>query len=70
MNNKIDFNRYRSYDKVLRIIAWILRFICNLRSAKTQKAINESILKPKELKHGVIILNRNSKSVFVYLKIY
>ena len=70
MNNKIYFNRYRNYDKVLRIIAWILCFICNLRSAKTQKAINESILKPKELKHGVIILNRNNKSVFVYLKIY
>ena len=30
----------------------IRRFICNLRRVKTQKTINESILKPNELKKG------------------
>ena len=30
-NNIIDFNRYSSYDEVLRITAWILRFICKHR---------------------------------------
>ena len=67
MNNKIDFNTYCNFDKVLRIIAWILRFICNLRSAKTQKTINESILKPNELKHGVIILNRSNRNPCFYI---
>ena len=49
MNNIIDFNRYSSYDKVLRITAWIHRFICNLRRVKTQKTINQSILKANKL---------------------
>ena len=31
MNNIVDCNRYSTYDKVLRITAWIRRFICNLR---------------------------------------
>ena len=39
MNNIIDFNRYSNYDKVLRITAWIRRFICNLRRVETQKTI-------------------------------
>ena len=55
-NNIIDFNRYSNYDKVLRITAWILRSICNLKGVKTQKTINESILKPNELKEAVKIL--------------
>ena len=42
------FNRYSNYDKVLRINAWIRCFICNLRRVKTQKTINQSVLKPKE----------------------
>ena len=48
----IDFNRYSNYDKVFRITAWILRFICNLKGVKTQKTINESILRPNELKEA------------------
>ena len=50
MNNTIDFNRYSNYDKVLRITAWIFRFVCNLKSVQTQKTINGSILKPNELR--------------------
>ena len=50
MNNIIDFIRYNNYDKVLRITAWIRRFICNLRRVKIQGPINGSILKPNELK--------------------
>ena len=46
VNNIIDFNRYSNYDQVLRITAWILRVMCNLKSVKTQKTIDESILKP------------------------
>ena len=45
LNNIIKFNRYSNYDKV-----WIRRFIGNLRRVKTQKTMNESILKPTELK--------------------
>ena len=51
LNNIIDFNGYSNYNKVLRITSWIHRFICNLRRVKTQKTINESILKPKKLKN-------------------
>ena len=56
MNNIIDFNRYSNYDKVLRIPAWILRFTCNLKGTKTQKAIYESILMPNELKEAEKLL--------------
>ena len=35
MNNIIDFNHI-VIMVVLRITAWILRFICNLKSVKTQ----------------------------------
>ena len=45
LNNIIEFNRYSNYDKV-----WIRRFIGNLRRVKTQKTMNESILKLTELK--------------------
>ena len=58
INNTSDFNRYRYryYDKVFRITVWIRRFICNLRRVKTQKTINESILKPNELKEAEKLL--------------
>ena len=55
MNNIIDFNIYSNHDKVFRITAWIRHFICNLR-VKTQKTINESILKPNELKKAEKLL--------------
>ena len=36
MNNITDFNRHSNYDKVLRIAAWILRFIYNLKGTLMQ----------------------------------
>ena len=47
-SNNINSN----YEKVLRITAWILRFNCSLKGVKTQKTINESILKPKHCAKG------------------
>ena len=64
MNNIIDFNRYSNYDKVLRITAWILRFICNLKGVKTQKPIYESILKPNELKEAEKLLVKANQFEF------
>ena len=64
MNNITDFNRHSNYDKVLRIAAWILRFICNLKSIKTQKTINESILKPNELKKAEKLLVKANQFEF------
>lgn len=37
LNSIIDFSRYSNYENVLRITAWIHRFICNLRRVKKQK---------------------------------
>ena len=56
MNNIIDFNRQSNYEKVLRITAWILRFNCSFKGVKTQKTINESILKPNVLKEAEKLL--------------
>ena len=64
MNNITDFNRHSNHDKVLRIAAWILRFICNLKSIKTQKTINESILKPNELKKAEKLLVKANQFEF------
>ena len=50
MNNIIDFNRYSNYDKVLRITAWIPRFICNLRRVKTQKTIRKVSFESERVK--------------------
>ena len=64
MNNITDFNRYSNYDKVLKITAWIRRFICNLRRVKTQKTINESIFKPNELKEAEKLLVKANQFEF------
>ena len=64
MNNIIDLNRYSNYDKVLRITARILRFFCNLKGVKTQKTINESILKPNELKEAEKLLVKANQIEF------
>ena len=64
MNNIIDLNRYSNYDKVLRITARILRFFCNLKGVKTQKTINESILKPNELKEAKKLLVKANQIEF------
>ena len=55
LDDIIDFNRYSNYDKVLTITTWICHYICSLRRVKTQKTINESILKPNELKDAIWI---------------
>ena len=64
MNNIIDFIRYNNYDKVLRITAWIRRFICNLRRVKIQGPINGSILKPNELKGAKKLLVKANQFKF------
>ena len=64
MNNIIDFIRYNNYDEVLRITAWIRRFICNLRRVKIQGPINGSILKPNELKGAKKLLVKANQFKF------
>ena len=59
MNNIIDFSRYSNYDEV-----WIRRFIDYLRKAKAQKSINESILKPNDLKEAEKLLKKANQLVF------
>ena len=64
MNDIINFSRYSNYDKVLRITAWIHRFICNLRRVKTQETINESIFKLNELKEAEKLLVKANQFEF------
>ena len=59
LNNIIDFSRYSNYDEV-----WIRRFIDYLRKAKAQKSINESILKPNDLKEAEKLLKKANQLVF------
>ena len=64
MNDIINFSRYSNYDKVLRITAWIHRFICNLRRVKTQETIDESIFKLNELKEAEKLLVKANQFEF------
>ena len=44
---RLDFNRFSNWKRLLRVIAWVKRFIQNSRSVKEQRDVRQ--LSPAEM---------------------
>ena len=57
----IDYERFSSFSKVLRVTAWVLRFMANLRLPKTQRITDE--LSFEELCKAKVQIFRNVQNI-------
>ena len=63
INDILDFDKYSSYSRILRITAWILRFKNNLKARMRNEPIEQrNILQPLELCEAETILIRGNQN--------
>ena len=65
LNNVIDFRRYSNYNNIIRITAWINRFVSNLKlKVKKKKILTKPTLQVNELKEAEKLLMKANQYDF------
>ena len=56
VDNVIDTTRFSTKNKALRVIAWLRRFVTNLKSARNHETLNKAALSAVEMQEAEITL--------------